>query len=150
MLAARAKAPAFELADLGGATHKLTDLIANGPVLLAFFKVSCPVCQMTFPFLERISAGLRIYGISQDDAGTTREFNSEFGVTFPTLLDARGYPASNAYEITHVPSSFLLERDGTISWALDGFVKRELDALGRKFGVVTFRPEDRVPEWKAG
>jgi peroxiredoxin len=31
---------------------------------------------------------VRIFGISQNDAADTREFNQEFGVTFPTLLDS--------------------------------------------------------------
>jgi hypothetical protein len=45
---------------------------------------------------------------------------------------------------------FLVERDGTISWALSGFSRSELETLGRKFGVATFRPGESVPEWKAG
>jgi peroxiredoxin len=150
MLAPGHKAPDFELADLRGSTTRLRDLAADGPVLLAFFKVSCPVCQLTFPFLDRISGGLKVYGISQDNANSTQKFNREFGVTFPTLLDSGGYPASNAFDITHVPSMFLVERDGTISWALDGFSRGELDSLGKKFGVAPFHPGEPVPEWKAG
>ena len=55
----------------------------------------------------------------------------------PTLLDSarHGYPASNAYALSHVPSMFLVERDGTISWSLVGFHKKELEALGARFGV---------------
>jgi peroxiredoxin len=150
MLAPGDKAPDFELADLRGSSARLTELATAGPVLLAFFKVSCPVCQFTLPFLDRMATGLKVYGISQDNAGATQKFNREFEVTFPTLLDANGYPASNAFEITHVPSMFLVERDGTISWALDGFSRGELDALGKKFGVVPFHPGERVPDWKAG
>ena len=93
---------------------------------------------------------MKVYGISQDDDRATQAFNREFGITFPTLLDASGYPASNAYEISHVPSMFLVERDGTISWSLEGFSRRDLDQVGRKFGVVPFLPGEQVPEWKAG
>ena len=68
---------------------------------IAFFKTTCPVCQLTFPFLERLHRGgaARQFGISQDDAETTREFNQEFGVTLPMLFDTAesDYPASNAY-----------------------------------------------------
>ena len=105
-------APGFRLALLEGGEVTLADLIAGGPVLLAFFKVTCPVCQMTMPFLERLhqEGGLRIYGISQNDAEDTREFNRYFGVSFPTLLDSEeaGYPASNAYRISSVPTMFLV------------------------------------------
>ena len=86
---------------------RLQDLIANGPVLLAFFKITCPVCQLTFPFLERLhTAGtLPIYGISQNDAEDTREFNQHFGVTFPTLLDPRGERLPGQQRLRHLERS---------------------------------------------
>jgi peroxiredoxin len=151
MLAVGDRAPGFALTDLEGGRKSLEDLAANGPVLLAFFKVSCPVCQFTFPFLERFHQGkANVVGISQDDAGLTRGFNEEFGITFQVLIDSTGYPASNGFGISHVPSLFVVEQDGTVSWALDGFNKRELADLGARFNVKPFHPTDYVPEWKAG
>lgn len=157
MLRARHRAPDFKLAQLGAGLVALRELLSVGPVLLAFFKSTCPVCQMTFPYLERIHRGrapesLTIYGISQDDPEATREFNAEFGISFPVLLDTEesGYPASNAYGIAHVPSLFLVERDGTIAWSLEGFNKRELEAVAGRAGVKPFRPGEKVPDWKAG
>jgi len=50
-LATGTKAPEFELKTLDGKKFSLRDELANGPVVLAFFKVSCPTCQYTFPFL---------------------------------------------------------------------------------------------------
>ena len=147
-------APSFRLKRLGGDTESLDQILAKGPALLAFYKVSCPVCQLTFPFLERMAAGssIQIIGISQDDDVPTHGFNERFGVTFPTLLDQskEGYPASNAYGITTVPALFLVEKDGKVSKSVSGFSKRDLEALGERAGVHPFRPEDNVPEWKAG
>jgi peroxiredoxin len=150
-------APDFRLDDLNGSKKTLSELLAEGPVFLAFFKVSCPTCQFTLPFLERIYRGLaggavRMFAVSQDDAEATREFHHEFGITMPTLLDSarHGYPASNAYLLSHVPSMFLVERDATISWSLVGFHKKELEALGARLGVQPFLPEERVPEMKSG
>ena len=52
----------------------------------------------------------------------------------PTLIDApRAYPASNAYRITHVPSLFLVETDGKISQAIEGFSKADHRETGRPF-----------------
>ena len=48
------QAPPFELSSMEGKTHSLENLLAKGPVLAAIFKVSCPTCQYTFPFLERL------------------------------------------------------------------------------------------------
>jgi len=49
-----------------------------------------------------------------------------------------------------VPSLFLVEQDGKISKAFQGFSKRDIEALGERAGSPIFRPEDNVPEWKAG
>jgi peroxiredoxin len=154
LLDAGARAPDFRLPLLEGGEATLHDLIANGPVLLAFFKVTCPICQLTFPFVERLHqpGTLPIYGISQNDAEDTREFNREFGVTFPTLLDTEdsGFAASDAFGISSVPTMFLVERDGTISHAIEGWLKKEIEWLGGKAGVRPIRPGENVPEWKAG
>ncbi len=156
-LTAGDRAPDFRLTDLADGREKtLPELLEAGPILLAFFKVSCPTCQYTFPFLERIHRGAegstRLFAVSQDDAGATRDFHQEFGITMPTLLDSArfGYPASNAYGLSHVPSKFLIERDGTISWSQVGFNRKELEALGEKLGVQPFKPGERVPEMKSG
>lgn len=154
MLGVGDTAPDFQLRDTLGAQKTLKDFASTKPALIALFKVSCPVCQFTAPFLERLSKSdnVELVGISQDDLEETEEFRSEFGVTFPTLLDeeSKGYPASNAFGITHVPSLFLVEPDGRISLAGAGFAKRDLEALGRIAGVSPFRDGERVPEFKAG
>jgi len=156
-LTAGQSAPNFRLEDLSGGERMLRDLLPSAPVLVAFFKVSCPTCQFTLPFLERIYRALedgkrRIVAVSQDEARATREFHKEFGITMPTLLDQarHGYPASNAYGLAYVPSMFLVERDGTISWSLVGFNRKDLEALGQKLGVPVFQPGERVPEAKSG
>ncbi len=48
------KAPLFELRDAAGNEYSLAEALRKGPVIAAFFKISCPVCQFTFPFLERL------------------------------------------------------------------------------------------------
>jgi len=149
-----ARAPEFRLARLDGGETSLHDLIANGPVLLAFFKISCPVCQLTFPFLERlhVAGTLPIFGVSQNDDQHTREFNRRFGVTFPTLLDREenDFAASNAFGLSSVPTLFLIERDGTISRTIEGWNKAEIERLGGLAGAAPFHPGDNVPQWKAG
>jgi peroxiredoxin len=157
MLEAGKPAPSFRLSELGGGTITLSDAVRDGPALLAFYKTTCPVCQLTLPFLDRIyrhqaERGLAVYGISQDDPESTADFNHEFGVTFPTLLDREkdGYIASNGFGISHVPSLFVVEKDGAISWALEGFSKKQLEQLAGRVGIALFTSEDVVPEWKAG
>jgi peroxiredoxin len=143
-------APAIELPDLNGVPHNLQDALRNGPVILAFFKVGCPTCQLALPFLERLAASANVIAVSQDDARDSREFNQRFGISVPTLLDARPFPVSNAYRITNVPSVFVVETDGRISSAHHGFNKAELEKLGQRFGAPVFRDTDRVPALRPG
>ena len=152
------RAPAFRLPRLEGGPAALAEFTARGRVLLVFFKVTCPVCQLTMPFLERLHAAgslagtLDVCGISQNDVRDTREFNSQFGVTFATLLDTEDedFPASNAYGIASVPTMFLVEADGVISRVIEGWNKMDMEALGAAAGMTLFRPEENVPAWKAG
>jgi peroxiredoxin len=154
LLDAGTRAPDFRLSRLEGGEASFAELAAGRPVLLVFFKVTCPVCQLTMPFLERLhaSGALTICGISQNDAPDTREFNGYFGVSFATLLDAEDedFPASNAYGISSVPSMFRVEPDGVISRVIEGWNKKEMASLAEDAGVALFRPEDDVPAWKAG
>ncbi len=156
------KAPGFTLTAIDGRQFSLNDALARGPVVLAFFKVSCPVCQYAFPFLERIfkSAGSKVtvLGVSQNDKKDTAAFNKEFGVTFPVLLDDTStYPVSNAYGLTNVPSIFWIEPDGTIEISSVGWVKQEIEDIHRKIAEAgaqdvkpLFRPDEQVPAYRPG
>jgi peroxiredoxin len=147
------RAPDFRLPRLDGGSTSLTNLVAGAPVLLAFLKVTCPVCQMAFPYLERLhAAGYRVVGISQNEPADTAEFNQEFGITFPTLLDAEesGFLVSNAYGISSVPTLFLIEPGATVTRVIEGWMKREMEWLGTQAGALLFQPGDRVPEMKPG
>src|SRR6202453_435939 len=90
-LPAGTKAPDFSLPAMDGSKFSLQGALERGPVLAAFFKVSCPTCQYTFPYLERIHRAyggekITIVGISQNDQRDTAAFLKEYGVTFRTLL----------------------------------------------------------------
>ncbi len=95
---------------------------------------------------------MRVFGVSQDDTRETGRFAKEYGVTFPMLLDeaSGGYAASNAFGITSVPSLFLVDAGGVVSYSGEGFIKRDLEQLARSAGGEVFRQDENVPEWKAG
>jgi peroxiredoxin len=113
--------------------YSLGEALKVGPVLAAFFKTSCPVCQFTFPFLERFyrhfkETKARIWAVSQDDRRDTQEFIDEYGLTMPVLLEdvKHNYPTSNAYGLTHVPSIFLIGQNGEVLHSSVGFNKQDL------------------------
>ena len=147
-------APAFRLEALDGKSYSLAELAQDSPVVLVFFKVTCPVCQFALPFLERIAASssLRVVAISQDDAKATRAFHERFGVSILTLLDpaASGYAVSNKYGIASVPTLFLVDPSLSVVLAGSGFSKADLEELGRRAGIPPFRPGESVPVYKPG
>jgi len=162
-LAAGVQAPEFELKSVEGARFVLREELAKGPVVLAFFKVSCPTCQYAFPYLERLHnayghQAVKIIGVSQNDAKDTAKFNKEFGITFPVLLDdTNAYPASNAYGLTNVPSIFWIAQHGEIEISSVGWVKADFTEINRKmaeFGksapAVIFKPGEDVRDFRAG
>jgi peroxiredoxin len=162
-LATGTPAPEFDLPTLDGKRFSLREEIDRGPVVLAFFKVSCPTCQYALPFLERLhktygDKGVKLVGVSQNDAKETAAFNRQFGVTFPVLLDdTHRYPASNAYGLTNVPSIFWIAQDGEIEVSSVGWVKADFDQINRKMAeigkaapAVIFKPGDDVRDFRAG
>src|ERR1700689_610824 len=148
------------LADTNGKRRSLAEALQNGPVLAAFFKVSCPPRQFTMPFLERFhqrysGPKFSMLGISQDDARDTREFCEEYGLKFPALIDERGYPVSNEYGLTNVPTMFWINPDGQIQQTSVGFSRAELDKMAAQAAHVTgnppaslFKPGEVIPEMK--
>lgn len=157
MLKRGQQAPAFELESMEGRSISLKEILAAGPAVVAFFKISCPVCQFTFPFLERIhqatnGSGLRIHGVSQDGASATEFFLKDQGISFPALLDphGQGYPVSNGYEIRTVPTVVVIEQDGAIASVIEGFDRAGLEELGRRAGISTFKGDEDIPAFRPG
>jgi peroxiredoxin len=163
-LEAGIQAPEINLAFLDGQKFSLRDVLKRGPVVAAFFKVDCPVCQFAFPYLDKIfraygqSGAFTLVGISQNDAAETRAFNREYGITFPMLLDEKGkYPASNAYGLTNVPTVFVISPAGeietsSVAWSKQDFeqLNQNLARLSGKPVIKLFAPGERVPDYKPG
>jgi len=155
-------APAFQLTTTTGARLSLPEALASGPVLLAFFKVACPTCQFTFPYLKRIhqqlrDQGVQIWGVVQDKAQDGAHFAATFGLTFPILIDDAPYKVSRAYGLIHVPSLFLVKPDGHIEISSEGFCKADLLAIQKSLAQLLsatppalFLPTERIPEYKPG
>ena len=156
------KAPTFSLKGLDGKEYSLTQLLKRGPVVAAFFKISCPVCQFTFPFLERIfqrygGDGVTFLAISQDDPKATKEFAQKYGVSFPVVMDEKNYPVSNAYGLTNVPTILLIDPDGTVKVSGTGFVKADLETIAKELAgrrkialAALFRPGENIPALQPG
>ncbi|HVB85768.1 MAG TPA: TlpA disulfide reductase family protein [Candidatus Dormibacteraeota bacterium] len=155
-------APQFELKDTSGKTVSLGEVLKNGPVVVAFFKVACPTCQLTFPFLQRMfesygTPNLAFLGVSQNSPAETRAFMERFGTRFPVLIEERGYATSNAYGLTNVPTIFWINPDRKIHLSSVGFSKNDLERIFSEASAAAgeqpsplFRPGEKVPDFKPG
>ena len=162
-LSAGVTAPDFKLAAMDGKEFSLSEALKHGPVLLAFFKISCPVCQFTLPYVERLyqayrNASVTIVGVSQNNKKDTFRFNNEYGVTLPVLLDELdSYPVSNAYGLTNVPTLFWISSDGDIELSSVGWSRKDIEEINRRLGetatakpAILFRNGEVVPDFRAG
>jgi peroxiredoxin len=159
-------APRVRFRTKEGGTLSTADVVARGnglPVLLAFFKTSCPICQLTWPYLERLhraygAKAVHVVGISQNDADSSRAYYAEHGgATFDLLLDPEPtFAASNAFAVESVPHLVLLSPEGRIEDVFAGWSKARMEALGARFAskevpfVPVVPPGDPVRDFSAG
>ena len=160
MLKTNQIAPDFTLPAFGGRESGYYSSAEARMAVLVFYKFSCPTCQFTLPFLQKIfdAYGDSVYfvTIAQDDAEKTADFRKEYGITIPTLMDLPPYPVSRRYQLRDVPSIYLIDPDHTIRYSGEGFVKQEVlnlaDVLAEKTGraQIDVFGNASVPEFKAG
>jgi peroxiredoxin len=147
-------APDFTLPTVDRHQVSLQDALKKGPVVLAFFKVSCPVCQYAFPFFERMyqaNRGLHVtfLGISQDNAKNTQAFLKQFGIAFSVALDdPKNYAVSNAYGITNVPTLFYINPGGEIEISSVSWSKAEIEQVNGK--LAAHRQQPPATLWHRG
>ena len=158
------KAQDIALSTTDGKPVVLSEILQRGPVVLAFFKISCPVCQYTFPYLERLwqihkSGAASFIGVSQDNQADTLAFMQRYGVTFPVVIDsAPRYAASKEYQLTNVPSIFLVNRDGDIEVSSVGWLRKDMEDLNARLSMINpgqqqyplFKPGEEIAQYKAG
>jgi len=120
-------APGFELPDTRGAVFDL-ERVRGRVVFLNFWATWCVSCREELPELQTLfmkygDAGFDVIGICVDGSVTTIErFMKEVSITFPILIDPDG-KASDAYRVTGLPASFILDRDGVVRYWHMGFEK---------------------------
>ena len=119
-------APDFELKTTEGKIIRLSDLRGQ-PVLVNLWATWCPPCRAEMQTLETVYNDYKDQGFivlavnmtSQDDPQAILPFVTERGLTYPILLDDKGEIAK-AYQMKSLPSSFFINRDGTINEVVIG------------------------------
>ncbi|MGQ9539553.1 MAG: peroxiredoxin family protein [Armatimonadota bacterium] len=144
-----------------GKTYSTAEARRNGLLMLIFYKVSCPVCQLNNPYMEKFRAyengGFQIWGVAQDDAPKTVEYaRTDGNVTFPQVLD-EDLKATVAYDLVSVPTLYLLDLGERILWQTAGWNREELNKVSQmiaeRLGVPAVKiveDDDPAPLFRPG
>ena len=146
-------APTFRLDDI-----ETGELVTNpwqdgaGPVAVAFFKVTCPVCQMAAPMVQKLAdAGVRVTAIGEDPAPALRRFAEQWGQRVPTVSEPPPYRVSDAYGVRTVPTVFLVGADGVILQTAQGWDREGWNAVATGAGAQPISHEgDGLPVFRPG
>jgi peroxiredoxin len=132
-------------------------------VVLAVFKTTCPVCQLSWPYVERLHRSYhevaKVVGVSQDGPADSREYHEQFGnARFDLLYDrAPQYRFSNALGIVTVPHVVAFDRSGGLLSTWQGWQRDKIELLAQTIAAYTnmtlvplIAASDPVPASKAG
>ena len=118
---------AFDLPDIRGQQHNLEDY--RGQVVLVNFWASwCPPCIQEMPVLEKLQQKLneQPFEILAVNVGEKKyrvwKFVKLINFGLPVLLDERK-DTFNAWELSVLPTSFLLDKQGNVRYRVIGDVE---------------------------
>jgi peroxiredoxin len=112
-------APAFKLTSLDGRTYEVGGA-REKPLVLNFWASWCTPCHDEAPDLKKVygkyEGKVDFYAVNitrNDTKEKAEEFVKKYGLTFPVLLDLDAQ-VSEMYRVIFVPTSFIVDRQGTI------------------------------------
>ena len=122
-------APDFTLVDLEGNAVRLGDLRGK-VVFLNFWAIGCPPCRLEMPEMEELyqeykDDGVVIIGVDVGEPESiVSAFVEENGYSWTFVIDTTGEVFMGEYEVTVIPWSFFIDRDGIIRAINRGYMDR--------------------------
>ena len=124
-------APELTLTTLESETRSLTDY--RGQVILVnLWATWCPPCKAEMPTLQAFhnkyrNDGFQVIAINDGDpAPDVVQFVKDYQLTFPVWLDPTYIATEQAFKTLNLPSSFVIDRTGTIRLQWVGEISRKM------------------------
>ena len=119
------KATDFTLKSRSGKNIKLSEL--RGQVVMINFWASwCGPCRQEMPLLEDLykkynALGFTLLGVNvEQDSSKANAYLRDISVSFPILFDTKN-AVSKAYNISAMPSTVMVDRDGNLRYLHHGY-----------------------------
>ena len=129
--------------DFSGKTEDGTTVSSvkdRGDVIVVnFWYAGCPPCRAEASDLSKIASqyngeGVVFVGVNtRDSAATTKAFDSQFKVTYPSILDADGGAVQLAFSGSMrpnaTPTTFVIDKKGRIAARIEGDIAAQPSTL---------------------
>lgn len=118
-------APDFTLRSAGGPNVRLQEHRGR-VVMVNFWATWCGPCRQEMPHLNRLygkyrEAGFTLLGVNiDDDQAKAVGLATRLGLQFPVLLDT-DKSVSRLYDLSTMPSTVLIDRDGRVRYVHLGY-----------------------------
>ena len=123
--------PELTLTDTQGVSHSLADFRGQ-VVLINLWATWCIPCTKEMPTLQSFynkykDHGFIILAINDGDPKPdVLQFANDYGLTFPIWLDPTYIATEQAFKTMNLPSSFVIDRDGTVQLMWVGGISSQM------------------------
>jgi hypothetical protein len=127
-----------------------------GAALVAIGHGDCATTRMALPFVDRLhrrrGPGREVVVVLQDTPSDARALAEELDLQVPILLEADPFPLAAALDLRTVPTFMLVDGQGRIAAACEGFRRDDLESFGARMGLLgpLFTAADGAPLQKPG
>jgi peroxiredoxin len=124
-------APELTLTDTQGVIHSLADYRGQ-VVLVNLWATWCAPCKEEMPTLQTFfnkhkEEGFIIIAVNDGDPkGDVLQFVKDYQLTFPVWLDPTYIATEQAFKTLNLPSSFVIDRSGTVQLMWVGGISRQM------------------------
>jgi peroxiredoxin len=138
------QAPGFTAKTFEGKEISLADY--RGKIVFVDFWASwCSPCRESLPLYDKLAADFgaddfAIIAINLDETeGDARKFMAQHPVKYTIVQNPQG-DIPKAFGVSGMPSSYLIDRDGTIRQRHIGFSKKDVDLLRAEVTKLLGKP----------